>query len=295
MEKVKRCRICGKQLELFKKENYTASGLSSYAFASRKAPEYMHWALYECKDCRILYSQCPMGADEITNNYKTASYDSSKEADYASDTYFKYLKKKLPAYPKGSALDIGTGNGAYLLRLKKNGVGRICGVEPSKAPIEDACKKVKHCIIHNVFQKGMFEPNSFDMVSLFQTAEHVPNPLGTMKEVYKILNNNGYFYLICHNYRSLVNRILGGGSPIYDIEHLQVFSKKSIYRAVRKAGFREIQVFTIRNRYPLQYWLRLLPMPAVMKTKILAVAGKSGIGKVCVPINVGNIGIIAKK
>lgn len=34
-------------------------------------------------------------------------------------------------------------------------------------------------------------------------------------------------YLVCYDYRSFVNKILGMKSPIYDIEHLQLFSKKA--------------------------------------------------------------------
>lgn len=141
----------------------------------------------------------------------------------------------------------------------------------------------------------MFKAGDFDMVSLFQTAEHVPEPVMVLKEIHRILKEDGYCYLICHNYRALLNRIMGIKSPIYDIEHLQIFSRKSICRAMRKAGFREMDVFTIRNRYPLTYWLRLLPIPASVKKQVLTIAEKLGAEKVLLSINVGNIGVIARK
>lgn len=121
MEKVKKCFLCGKELQLFKQENYDRQELGDYAFASRKIPEYMHWALYECRECRVLYSACPIKKNEIYEKYGNASYDSNNEANDASRTYMEYLKRYLPGFPQGRALDIGTGNGSYLKELKAGG------------------------------------------------------------------------------------------------------------------------------------------------------------------------------
>lgn len=79
---------------------------------------------------------CPVGQDGIFKKYEEALYDNAEEADYAGKTYVEYLKKVLPAFPKGKALDIGTGNGSYLLELKRAGVSKVIGVEPSRIPVE---------------------------------------------------------------------------------------------------------------------------------------------------------------
>ena len=144
----KKCIVCDKELRLFKKANYSSKNLSSYTFASRKTPDYMHWDLYECKTCRILYSSCEVEREEIDRLYKTASYDSSTEANCASLTYAYYLKKKLPNFPNGKALDIGTGNGSYLSLLIQLGMTSVTGVEPSQAPIEAASNEIKEYIIN---------------------------------------------------------------------------------------------------------------------------------------------------
>lgn len=65
------------------------------------------------------------------------------------------------------------------------------------------------------------------MVSMFQTVEHIPEPFDSIKEIRRILKDGGYFYVVCHDYCSLINQFLGMKSPIYDIEHLQIFSKKA--------------------------------------------------------------------
>lgn len=295
MEKVKKCFLCGKELRLFKKENYDRQSLGEYAFASRKIPEYMHWALYECKECRVLYSVCPIGKDEIFEKYGDASYDSNSEANDASHTYIHYLKKYLPGFPRGKALDIGTGNGSYLKELKAGGVETVAGVEPSVAPVKAADSEIAPCIVNEVFSESLFEPASFDMVSMFQTIEHIPDTKKTLKEIYNVIAPGGYVYIVCHDYTSFVNRMMGTRSPIYDIEHLQIFSRKGIRLVLEQAGFENAVVFTLKNRYSVKYWARLFPFGHNFKKRFLDCLEKSKLGNAYIAINVGNVGIIARK
>ena len=171
----------------------------------------------------------------------------------------------------------------------------MVGVEPSKEPISQADSSIRESIINSPFQKGMFESREFDMVSLFQTVEHIPNPLSAFREVNRILEPGGVFYVICHDYCSAVNRIMGLKSPIYDIEHLQIFSQRSIARLMKKAGFKDVRVFTIKNRYPIKYWVRLFPAPARIKNRMMKYMDQSRFGRRMFGINVGNVGIIARK
>ena len=54
---VRHCPICGMsgQPRLFADAN-VIDELNQYAFASRKLPEYMHWRLWECGQCDLLFA-----------------------------------------------------------------------------------------------------------------------------------------------------------------------------------------------------------------------------------------------
>ncbi len=175
------------------------------------------------------------------------------------------------------------------------GVEDVMGIEPSIAPIENADELIKPYIINDVFRKEILSEKKFDMVSLFQTIEHIPNTEAMLEDVYDILNENGYFYLVCHDYKSFVNKFLGTRSPIYDIEHLQLFSKRSIYRILQKKGFRNIRIFTLWNEYPIKYWVKLFPFNSSVKKKLIQKLSVTNFGKLRLAINVGNIGAIASK
>lgn len=289
----KTCTICGKKAVLRNRAGYDMNRLNGFGFASRKIPEYMHYELWECKDCGYLMAENAPGQKELAQKYKYAEFDSGREAGYASATYMRCLKKYCPDFPKGRAMDIGTGEGSYLKYLLREGVQDVTGVEPSRAPVLAAEKRIRKRIVNDIFRASDYEPETFDMISCFQTIEHIPDPGQLLGGIHDLLKKGGMVYLVCHDYRSPVNRILGMKSPIYDIEHLQLFSKRSIERLVRQQGFERVRVFALKNRYPLYYWLRLFPLPSAVKLPLLKKAQNSRWGQIRIGISVGNTGVIA--
>lgn len=294
-EEKARCFLCGGETALFQKADYNLEQVDAYGFSSRKVPEYMHYELRECRCCRVLMAVDAPDPEELSTRYAEAAFDSQEEAGDASRTYFAYLRKYLPNFPKGRALDIGTGEGSYLRCLRQAGVREVVGVEPSAAPVRTADESIRDAIRQEMFQADRFEPASFDMISCFQTVEHISNPVALVRDLYTLLQDEGVVYVVCHDYRSVVNRLLGTRSPIYDIEHLQIFSRRSIEKLLSSNGFQDVRVFTLRNVYPLKYWVRLFPMPMGWKRGLLSWLEASALGQIKIGINVGNVGVIARK
>jgi hypothetical protein len=87
----------------------------------------------------------------------------------------------------------------------------------------------------------------------------------------------------------LVNRMLGRRSPIIDIEHMQLFSKGSIKLLFERAYFADIRVSAFKNRYSLQYWLRLSPIPKIFKSPLSGLFSCPPFNKIRLRVNVGNM------
>jgi len=114
------CPVCGSSDEshVFAESNVDLSKLDAFAFASRKFPEYMHWRLIECQNCDLLYATPAPTPESLNVAYDAAAFDSGPEAKYAALTYARFLpgiKRKLA--DANGALDIGTGDGAFLQHL----------------------------------------------------------------------------------------------------------------------------------------------------------------------------------
>ncbi len=96
------------------------------------------------------------------------------------------------------------------------------------------------------------------------------------------------FVTVTHDYRHIINRTLGERSPIIDIEHMQIFSKKSIKETFKKAKFKEIEIATFWNTYNLTYWIRLTPLPRYIKKRITSLIHFSPLKNFKLKFNVGN-------
>ena len=112
------------------------------------------------------------------------------------------------------------------------------------------------------FRPSDFEKESFSLITCFQTLEHVYDPMALCRGAFDLLHRGGALLLVCHDRRALQARVMGTRSPIFDIEHLQLFSRASLGYALRQAGYAEVTTHTVVNRYPISYWVKLFPLPA---------------------------------
>lgn len=292
------CPLCRSTDEsnIFTEADFNIGQLDDFAFASRKLPEYMHYRLISCPVCDLLYASPTLKLELLSKAYEEAAFDSSEEAHHASRTYGSFLPEIIKRLPDlVGAIDIGTGDGAFLEQLLSGGFTGVIGVEPSEAPIAAAKEEIRPLIRHGIFDPKDFGDESFSLVTCFQTLEHLYNPMEMCRNAHRMLKKNGAVFLICHNRRSLSAKLLGMKSPIFDIEHLQLFSAKSAGYMLKQSGFADIEIKTIYNRYPLHYWMKLFPMPKRLKSACIPILKKTGIGYLPISIPAGNMAVIGYK
>jgi SAM-dependent methyltransferase len=193
------------------------------------------------------------------------------------------------------ALDIGTGDGAFLEQLLALGFRNVTGVEPSAAPVAAAKPNIRPLIRSGMFCQDDFAPASFSLICCFQTLEHVWDPLAIIRAAYGLLKPGGAFIAVIHNRKALSAKVLGMKSPIFDIEHLQLFCPSTGRRLLDQAGFRDVRVATLWNRYPIHYWLRLMPVPKSVKGPLSRFLKQSVFGNIPLSVPAGNITCVGFK
>ena len=292
------CPLCGSTAEgkVVLESNVELSRLTEFAFASRKLPEYMHSRMVECGDCGLLYGNPAVSIESGLNAYKEAAFDSSQESRFAAQTYAKLVASQLDSIgSRESALDIGAGDGAFLEQLVQLGFRDVTGVEPSAAPIASSKPDVRKMIRHDIFRAQDFAGQQFDLVTCFQVMEHLWKPRELVTDVNSILNPGGLFITVTHNLEAFSARMLGGKSPIFDIEHLQLFSEKTIRALLQQSGFSDIQVMPVWNRYPIHYWMKLAPLPETLKSALIRVTKQGPLVMIACSLPAGNIAAVARK
>lgn len=286
------CPTCGStdDSRVFADQRLDMSALDQHAFASRKRPEHMRLRLVECPACDLVYANPVPSPEALARAYDDAAFDSAEEARYAARSYADELRDLLATLPdRRGALDIGTGEGAFLSELLKLDFTQVGGVEPSSAPIEAADPAVSGLIEHDVFRPDIRGPGSLSLITCFQTIEHVPDPAALVRDAAALLKPGGMLVLVCHDRRATINRLLSMRSPIIDIEHMQLFSPRSVDELLRCGGLRDVGHRTIRNRYPIRYWARLLPLPSRSRTPLERTLERSRLGARPLAFNVGNM------
>lgn len=286
------CPVCNAPpgaATLFLEENLQQHKLSGFSFSSRKLPEYMCHHLVRCGACDVVYADRPPSHGELAQAYHSADYDSSEEASDAASSYATAIEPVLARLPRREgALEIGTGTGIFLEHLAKRGFSRLVGVEPSSAAIAAAPAHRRAWIREAMFVESDYPPQSFDLICCFMTMEHVRDPLEMARSAFRLLRAGGAFVTVTHDYHGLVNRVLGKRSPIIDIEHLQLFSRRSLERLFEEAGFCEFSGRPFVNRYSIRYWTRLAPLPAGAKDHLTRAMTSTGLAKIRLGLNVGN-------
>lgn len=143
---------------------------------------------------------------------------------------------------KGRILDIGAGTGDFLLTAQENGWQTI-GVEPSPKAKGIAIKKG----ISFVDDTKELESHSFDTITMWHVLEHVPDLDAQIKELKRLLKQNGTLIIAVPNYKSFDAKHYGAFWAAYDVPiHFWHFSKKSIQLLFAKEGMKLQKVLPMK-------------------------------------------------
>jgi len=300
LEKTK-CAICetlDNSTQIYP-ERIPKQGLDASPYAPRRERDYLHYAIVKCNKCKLLRSDPLINKKKLEELYfdSECTYTIENENIPLKKTYGHYLDKVLKKYNVGgkSFLDIGCSNGFILEKALELGFRHIKGVEPSLDAIEKALPNIKPFIINGMFDKKKFEKESFDMITFFQTFDHIAEPNIFLKSCFDILENKGFILAINHNANSLSAKILREKSPIIDIGHTYLYDLITMRKIFEKNNFVVHDVFPIQNIVSIERFIGLLPLQPKTANKLKKIARIFKVNESSLKLPLGNLGIIAQK
>lgn len=135
-------------------------------------------------------------------------------------------------------LDVGAGNGTLVCSLYRDGFKNIVGSDPY---IKETIQFQNGPIIFKSELAAL--PGPFNMVMMHHSLEHMPDQIGVLKEVYRLLNPGGYVLIRIPTVSSANWRRFGTYWANLDApRHLFLHSRKSIKLIARKAGFAIVSI-----------------------------------------------------
>jgi 2-polyprenyl-3-methyl-5-hydroxy-6-metoxy-1,4-benzoquinol methylase len=141
----------------------------------------------------------------------------------------------LPVHPR--LLDVGCAMGAMLEEAKAAGWDPV-GVETSKFAANYAAEHTGCPVYAGTLEKAAFSSESFDVVTLMDVIEHVPQPSGLVEEIYRVLRPGGVVFIVTPNFASFFVWLYGSKAyGVWPDQHVVYFRPSTMAQLLRKAGF----------------------------------------------------------
>ncbi|MDQ3239135.1 MAG: class I SAM-dependent methyltransferase [bacterium] len=210
----------------------------------------------------------------------------------------KYLKEILKYKPTGKHLDIGCAYG-YMLELTSQAGYDAQGIDPSHYAINQAPEHLKNKVMQGTIFDMEFSDKTFDVITMLDVFEHLDNPLSELKEINRILKDDGILLLSTGDSGSIASKILKRKWTFYNPpQHLFFFNTQTIKLILKNSDFEITKWFRVGKWLNLQYIIHLAKTTAELPVlkPILSFINSSNLGTIPIYINLrDNMVIIAKK
>jgi 2-polyprenyl-3-methyl-5-hydroxy-6-metoxy-1,4-benzoquinol methylase len=286
-----KCAICGTlgNSEVVYSANLDESSFSVEVFSARRLPDRRRYQWVKCLRCDLLRSD-PMLDVDLSELYEKSTFDYSSEVEGLKKAYVGITKKALnPKRPSGSILEVGGGNGFFLEAALDSGFDSVHAVEPSIEAVAASRPDIRSNTITDMMRPGLIPDHSHDVVAMFHVMDHLPDPLETVRACAQALRPGGTIVVAVHNFNSWSSKLLKEKSPIVDVEHTYLYSKKTVEALFKQAGLVNIKTGTYRNLYSLAYLIHLVPIPNRLKLALLKGRFATILQKVKVSVPLGNM------
>jgi SAM-dependent methyltransferase len=149
-------------------------------------------------------------------------------------------------YPRlgGRLLDVGCGSGKFLEDMSALG-WRAEGIDNDPLAVAAAASRPSIRVRCHPLVRGIFDPGSFDAVTLNHVIEHVPDPVESLKICRDYLKVGGRLVAVTPNLNALSRRFFGKFWRGWETpRHLNLFSADALRECATRAGLVPKAVWT---------------------------------------------------
>lgn len=207
------------------------------------------YSIVQCSKCDFLYRNPTYGTKRLKQvynqgylNFLSGSYQSGRKEMYKKKLDQIGLDKITQNFTRRRLLDIGCGHGLFLT------CARELGWEPYGLDFAEDCIKYarENFDLGNVavgnLEDNSFEPEFFDVVTLWSVAAHLEAPLKMFSKISRILRPGGILIVYTVDASGLMHQVQMSGWEGFQGNHLIFFSPESLTRALNMSGFASVDI-----------------------------------------------------
>ena len=152
----------------------------------------------------------------------------------AADRHVRRLRRPRPG---ARVLDVGCGNGEFLLEMREAG-WTAEGLETDARAVARAREQALD-VRQGTVEDAHYSPQSFDAITLSHVLEHLHEPVATLRRCRELLRDDGVIWIATPNLSSPGHRRYGRDwRGLEPPRHLVLFTPSALALALDRAGFR---------------------------------------------------------
>ncbi len=241
------------------------------------------FAVVQCNDCGLCFTN-PRPQEACLDRFYPDDYRPHQiNPEKARGPLRLKLRKlwpgplKLPPTGQGRLLDFGCGGGSFLRRMHQQG-WHVVGMDVSSDVVERVHAETGLPVMLGTLPNPELEANSFDLITMWHALEHVPDPLGAVREAHRLLAPGGKIMVAAPNIDSLAFRTFGQSWFGLDLpRHYTHFAPWTLHFMLERGGFRDVRIRMIRHSSWIRHSARLAclqphaqPIHRLMTGKLLS-------------------------
>ena len=251
-----------------------------------------HHAIVRCRQCGLIYSNPRWDDSELMDSYEAVQdplYLQEREGRVL--TFKRHLRplERITGPANGrKLLDVGCYIGVFLEIAAQHG-WEAWGIEPSAWAAGQARQNGLN-VLGGTLEAAKLPADSFDVVTLWDVIEHLPDPMAEIRRIQRVLKPGGLVVIHTMDIDSLFSRAMGRKWPWLMEMHIYYFSQRTMAALLRQAGF-EVLWSGPHGRYQTLGYLG---------TRFTALFGKLGrpvdwlfnatrLRRATVPVNLGDL------
>ena len=224
-----------------------------------KFTEKFGFAIYKCSQCLHLFTN-PFPSKAALDYYYNSEFK-----DFENEFFLESFENRIPIFNSRiklieslsagrNVLDVGSAVGIFIAANKKmDGILNIVACDVNSSACEYLKAKYKHL---EVINKNVMELESanFDVVTLWDTFEHIPDPIGLLEAVKRQLRPNGYFVFSTPNTNSFEWDVMRDSHvQLLPPGHVNLYNSKNIVTILQRNGYIVEDIKTMNPLLDLTY------------------------------------------
>lgn len=212
-----------------------------------------------CRSCNHIFTN-PFPSDKALQFYYN-----SKFKEFENEFFLESFENRIPIFTQRlnlmsnlgcgrKVLDVGTAVGIFISANETSGRRfeiTACDIN------SDACNYIKKIYpTVNVLNEDVQDlpPNNFDVVTLWDTIEHIPRPKDLLISIKNQLSKGGYFLFSTPNTKSFEWKVMRTDHvQLLPPGHVNLYNKENITSLLKNHGFTVKDIVTMNPSLDLTY------------------------------------------